>query len=74
MQWETIWRSKLGIHGRTPKVQTSDCECDICGEHKMVLLFVSSDGEYSDIMICKECNDKLWEASDAWEKHNAQSN
>lgn len=68
MNWQTIWRSERAVYGRRPTVETGVCECHICKEQKRVIQFEASDGEYGDIMLCKECNDKLWEASDAWEK------
>ena len=70
MSSRTIWNSHRSCYSRSPDISTGVFECDICKEEKPVLIFDTSEMEYADISLCKDCIDKLWEASDAWEKHD----
>jgi hypothetical protein len=74
MTTHLIWQGPRSVHSRTPSAETGVFGCDICKEEKRVLIFDTSEMEYESIYLCRECVGKLWNASDAWEKHDVLTN
>lgn len=50
----------VGIYNRSRMATSLTTEsCDGCGEHKVCLCTDGSDGEYSSVLLCRDCIDKI---------------
>jgi len=45
---------------RSGVIDVKKAQCGVCKETTQSLVMDNSDGEYSSIVICRSCLDKLW--------------